>query len=243
MHNVRFAVDSARRQSDGNRSLVCGRVSRLFALLSMLVVGLHAAEASGADEGLSFERDIRPILRSHCFDCHGAGEQIEGNLDLRLRRSMVRGGDSGPAIEPGRAEESLLIERIRAGEMPPGPARVPSDEIERLAQWIAQGAATRRDEPESLPVGVAVYPEDREFWSFQPVRRRPVPIEGDLEAAHSSVDAFLLGAQRPQGQSLSPQADRRTLIRRLTNDLTGLPPQLEEVASFEEDPAPTRSIG
>ena len=91
---------------------------------------------------VSFERDVRPILREYCFDCHGANEDKKGNLDLRLVRFMHTGGDSGEAIVAGKPEESLLIERIASNEMPPGEADLPAAKLETLRRWIAAGAKT-----------------------------------------------------------------------------------------------------
>jgi mono/diheme cytochrome c family protein len=92
-----------------------------------------ATSATAPDKGaVLFERDIRPILRAHCLECHGADDKPKGNLDLRLRRFMVKGGDSGPAIEPGHAEKSVLLERVKSGEMPPERARISEKDIAML---------------------------------------------------------------------------------------------------------------
>ncbi len=132
-----------------------------------------------ADDALSgtltFEKDIRPILRAHCLDCHGATDDLKGGLDLRQVRLMLKGGDSGPAIKTGHADESLLMARIASGEMPPGEAKVTPHEREILTQWLAQGAPTARPEPETIPPGVGITPEERAFWSFQPIVRPPSP--------------------------------------------------------------------
>ena len=114
----------------------------LIASIAVLQPSL-ALSSDPADEGLFFERDIRPILRAHCLDCHGATDDLEGGLDLRQVRRMLTGGDSGAAISPGAPETSLLLERLHDQEMPPGPAKVPADEIETIASWIRQGAARR----------------------------------------------------------------------------------------------------
>ena len=94
-----------------------------------------------------FETEIRPILREYCFDCHGAVEEMEGGLDLRLVHLMISGGDSGSALVPGNPEESLLLTRVRDGDMPPGETRVSDDKIAVLEHWIRRGAPTRRAEP------------------------------------------------------------------------------------------------
>ena len=91
-----------------------------------------------------FETHVRPILRTYCFDCHGANEKPEGGLDLRLRRLIVKGGDSGPAIVPGDREASLLLQRVLDGEMPPTDKKVPPEQVNVLAAWISAGAPTPR---------------------------------------------------------------------------------------------------
>ena len=93
---------------------------------------------AGAAEPTMFERDVRPILKAYCLDCHGGGEALKGKLDLRLKRFAVKGGDSGPAIVAGKPEESYLLERLREGEMPPGEKKVPTEKIAVIERWIAE---------------------------------------------------------------------------------------------------------
>ncbi|MBT5020416.1 MAG: hypothetical protein HON04_16920, partial [Planctomicrobium sp.] len=120
-------------------------------LLCLLAVPqLANGEAADAPR---FESDIRPIFREFCYDCHGATTEIEANLDLRLVRFLKKGGDSGPAINLENAAESLLLERVKSGEMPPGEAHVPADKIAILEQWIQDGALTHRPEPEEIGPG------------------------------------------------------------------------------------------
>ena len=92
-----------------------------------------------AGERLTFEKDVRPIFKAYCLDCHGAGEVLKGHLDLRLKRFAERGGDTGPAVAPGQPEQSLLIERLKSGEMPPGEKKVPAEQIALIERWIADG--------------------------------------------------------------------------------------------------------
>src|SRR5262245_32996404 len=107
----------------------------LFAIA--FATGLVRAEAPSTP---TFEKDIRPLFKAHCFECHGDGAKLRGGLDLRLRRLAVEGGDTGPALEPGKADKSLLVERVRSGEMPPGKRKLTKDEIGVLERWIAAGA-------------------------------------------------------------------------------------------------------
>ncbi|HEY4311850.1 MAG TPA: PSD1 and planctomycete cytochrome C domain-containing protein [Pirellulales bacterium] len=183
-----------------------------------------------------FESDVRPILRTHCFDCHGANDEKKGNLDLRLVRFLLAGGDSGAAITPGDPAGSNLLARIRAGEMPPGDGKLTAKEIEILERWIAAGAKTARPEPETIPPGVGISVEERSWWAFQPLRRPAVPISTDPRV-RNPIDA-LLRAAMPEGLSFSPDADKRVLIQRASFDLLGLPPQPEDVEEFVADTSP-----
>ena len=204
----------------------------------MLVLCGCVASAVAA-EPLTFEQDIRPILRAHCYDCHGATQDVQGGLDLRLVRFMAEGGDQGPAIVPGSPDASLLLARIKQGEMPPNGGHVTDDEIATIEAWIAGGASTARPEPAELDPGIGITPEERAFWSFQPVRRPPVPATqhtGDGESIRTPIDAFIQAAM-PTGLTFSPDADRATLIRRAYFDLIGLPPTATELAEWLDDPS------
>jgi hypothetical protein len=196
--------------------------------------------AFAGDDSLTYERDVRPVLKTHCFQCHGEGQKQEGGLDLRLRRFVVQGGDSGPAIVPGKPEESLLVQRLQAGEMPPEEIthRPTAEVIERIEQWVAAGAVTARDEPESIGPEPYITEEERNFWSFQPVVRPPLPDVPNSERARTPVDRFLLAKLDENGLTFSPDVDRRTLLRRAYYDLVGLPPSPEEAAEFLADDSP-----
>ena len=183
---------------------------------------------------LTYEQHIRPIFRAHCFDCHGAAKDFKGKLDLRLVRHMKRGGESGPAIVAGKPGESYLLERVRSGEMPPGDARLSATEIQTLERWIAGGAPTARPEPESIGPGIGITPEERSFWSFQPIRRPVAPKFAADQRIRTPIDALLRKAM-PTGLSLSADADRITLIKRLYFDLIGLPPSPDAVQKWTTD--------
>ncbi len=198
--------------------------------------GTRADEATSAPQELTFEKHIRPILRAHCLDCHGADEAPQGGLDLRQVRLMQKGGVSGAAVVPGMADDSYLLDRIRSGEMPPGEAKVTAAELEILTQWVAQGARTARPEPENIPPGLGLSEEDRQFWSFRPIQKPAVPEVSNAVAdrVRSPIDAFLL-KEMPEGLSFAPEADRATLVRRLYFDLIGLPPTVEEQQRWQND--------
>ena len=194
-----------------------------------------AVRASDEPGGLTYEHDIRPIFKAHCFDCHGASEELKGDLDLRLKRLLVRGGKSGPAIQPGKPEESYLIRRVQTGQMPPGDNKLPPEQIAILRRWVAAGAPTARPEPDTLDAGISITPEERAFWSFQPIQRHPVPTVTTRDRARTPIDAFLLARMQPRGLTFSPDADKRTLLRRAFLDLTGLPPKPAQVELFLSD--------
>ena len=184
-----------------------------------------------ASEELLFEKHVRPILKAHCFQCHGEAGEKEAGLDLRLRRFIAAGGESGPAITPDAPQDSLLLERVRSGEMPPGEdKRLTAEETETLARWIEQGARTARPEPESLGDAPLFTEEERSYWAFQPVVRPPVPAVSS-SPIRTEVDAFILSAQ----QRYTEPADRNRLIRRASFDLIGLPPTPAEIDAFVAD--------
>lgn len=201
-------------------------------------LGLTSLGVAEETPTLHFETDIRPILKAHCWHCHGEEEELKGSLDTRLARFLLVGGDSGPAVVVGNHAESPLFERIASGEMPPGKKKVPAEELEKIVRWIDQGAKTLRPEPEKLADGDVFTEEDRKHWSFQPVVRPEVPQVKQVESVRTDIDRFLLARLESENQSFSPEADRQTLIRRLYFDLIGLPPSPEAVDVFVADESP-----
>lgn len=189
----------------------------------------------GAEEQLTFEQDIRPIFKAYCLDCHGATDEPEGGLDLRLRRLTLQGGESGAAIVPGDTEASYLIERIVSGEMPPGEKKLPAEHIVTIRRWITQGAATARPEPEKLDPGIGITPDERAFWSFQPIQRPEVPKGLSAELIATPIDAFILAKLQEHELAFSPQADKLTQLKRAYFGLTGLPPKPEAIDAFLND--------
>ena len=185
----------------------------------------------------TFEADVRPILKTHCFQCHGEESVNKGNLDVRLVRLLVSGGDSGAAVMPGKAVDSLLIERLESGEMPPGEKKVLAEELRVIREWIDQGARTARPEPVNVDQ-LTFTEEERSFWSLQPVVALPVPEVRSTNRMRTPVDAFVLERLERDGLSFSPDADKRTLIRRACFDLIGLPPSPEDVDTFLADQHP-----
>lgn len=202
-----------------------------------LIESTCLAESASPKTSLTFEKDIRPILRAHCLDCHGATETHEGALDLRLVRFIQKGGDSGTSLVVGKPEESLLLQRIESGEMPPGEGKVSAAEIKILKEWIAAGAPTARPEPETIGPGLPILPEERAWWAYQPLQRPEIPAFPAEARVRTPIDALLLKAM-PAGLKFSPDADKRTEILRVSFTLTGLPPTAEQIQQYIADNAP-----
>jgi len=197
----------------------------------ILFISLTAARA--LDREVTFERDVRPILKAYCTHCHGEEEKPEAGVDLRLRRFMdkpLEGG--GHVLIPGKPDESEMILLVREGEMPKKGKKLTPEHIAVLEQWIAQGAKVTKPEPETLPPGMFITDEDREWWAFKPITRTAAPATGH------PIDGFVRTKLREQKLDFASEADKPTLIRRVTLDLTGLPPKPEEVDAFVADTAP-----
>ncbi|MFM7556122.1 MAG: c-type cytochrome domain-containing protein, partial [Verrucomicrobiota bacterium] len=150
-----------------------GRAGWVALAFLMVTLGLPGAQETASAKIPArpvFERDIRPILKAHCFHCHGEEEKPKGGIDLRLRRLMLRNADpkADPAIVPGRPAQSRLLEVVRSGEMPKGGKPLSPQQVAILERWIAQGAPTLRPEPDEVPRWV-ITEEERAFWAFQPV--------------------------------------------------------------------------
>ena len=210
-------------------------------LLVAVAAGPAAADAPTPEAAAFFETTIRPLLVERCGKCHGT-ERVKGGLSLATRAAILAGGDSGPAVVEGEPAASLLIEAVRYDSVPqmPPDGRLPDPEIAALESWIAQGLPW----PESTPTvatessGFRITDEQRAFWSFQPVDRPEPPAVRDESWPRTAIDRFVLARLEAEGLRPAPEADRRTLIRRLSFDLTGLPPSPERVEAFVADPSP-----
>ena len=212
--------------------------SRLFSLLVPAVLFAPGAFAADTRE-LTFERDVRPILKAHCTHCHGEEEQPKGGVDLRLRRFMDKPlEDGGHVLVPGKPDASEMVLLIREGEMPKKGKKVPPEQLAIIERWIAQGAKTAKAEPESMPPGMFITDEDRDWWSFKPIARPAVPTPEAPSRVRNPIDAFVLAKLREQKLDFAPDADKRTLLRRVTLDLTGLLPAPKEVDDFLADNSP-----
>jgi len=211
--------------------------SRLFVLLAALLASCSQLVAAGA---VSFEKDVRPILKAHCFHCHGEEEKLGGGLDLRLKRLMLTGGESGPAIVAGQPDGSLLVDYLTSGLMPPEDVAVrpTEDEITTIVNWIASGAAVEGPEPATIDRGFYITNQERQFWSFKPVVRPSLPHVKDQTRAANEIDLFLLEKLESADLSFSGQASKEVLVRRAYLDLTGLPPTPSQVEHFMLDSQP-----
>jgi hypothetical protein len=175
-----------------------------------------------------FNEQVGPLLTGKCLFCH-AGERRKGGLDLTRRVSALAGGEGGAAVVPGQPDESLMFEKVAAGEMPPrNPLR--PEQVTAVRQWIEAGAPYP---VEPLRPGRA----GPDWWSLRPIGRPGPPREYD-PWVRTPIDAFILAKLKEQGLAPSPEAGRAALIRRVSFDLTGLPPTPEETAAFVADCAP-----
>jgi hypothetical protein len=210
----------------------------LHALLALL---LTFAPGEG-DE--FFEKEVRPLLVERCQRCHGEAKP-KGGLKLTSRASILAGGDTGPAAVAGKPEASLLVQAIRYQDEPrmPPKGKLADREVETLTRWVAMGlpwpeAKAEVSAPTTPGKAYKITDEQRRFWSFQPIRDVPPPPVRDASWPEGPIDRFLLAALEAKGLRPAPPADKRTLIRRATFDLTGLPPTPEEVAAFLADDSP-----
>lgn len=218
---------------------------KLWATAGLALGGAAAAVAAepSAESVEFFEKRVRPILVEHCQKCHGAEKQ-KGGLRLDSRDALMQGGDSGPAVVTGEPAKSLLIEAVSYDpdgyQMPPT-GKLSDDAIAALTEWVKQGApwpgsAGGSRIPSQLTA--AELAERAQHWSFQPVRAVPPSAVERADWPRNPIDAFILQAQEQAGLAPSAPADRRALLRRVTLELTGLPPTPEEIESFLGDAAP-----
>jgi cytochrome c553 len=157
-------------------------------LPSFVLLAAVASTARGVERGVSFEKDVRPILKAHCTQCHGEEEKPKGGVDLRLRRFMDKELEDGAhVLVPGKPDKSEMILLVREGEMPRKGKPLTPEQIAVLEKWIAQGAKTTRPEPATLPPGAYVAEDDREFWSFKPITRPAVPTVPEAQGSKSKI--------------------------------------------------------
>ncbi|HEX7159214.1 MAG TPA: PSD1 and planctomycete cytochrome C domain-containing protein [Edaphobacter sp.] len=203
---------------------------------------LTAAQAKGSPGDDFFENKVRPILATQCGSCHL--DRAAGGLSLSSREALLKGGNTGPAIVPGDPEKSLLITAVHQSgslKMPKGGSKLSSAEIEALTEWVKMGAPWPQAAAPVRTAGKQITPDMRRFWSFQSLKDFPVPAIKDpalKDWTKTDIDHFVLAKLEEKGLKPAAMADKRTLIRRATLDLTGLPPTPEEIAAFEKDSSP-----
>jgi hypothetical protein len=220
------------------------RFWRAFGFALCLVA--FAMGAMGADDPAGtefFESKIRPILVDNCYSCHSQqSAKIKGGLLLDTREGVLKGGDTGPAIKPGDVEQSLLIKAVRYTDdnlrMPPKNKKLAPAQIASLETWVKMGAPDPRASPTGIAKFETIRAKARSHWAFQPIREPNVPAVKNKRFVRTPVDNFILARLEGAHLSPSPIADKRTLIRRATFDLTGLPPTPGEVAAFVADKSP-----
>ncbi len=205
-------------------------------LLGLLL--LPVAIAAGDDAAkVDYSTQIKPLLAKHCAKCHGAQKQ-ESGLRVDSGRAVLDGGDTGPAIVPRDAAKSLLIQAVTGTEgvskMPPEGPGLTADEIRLLTEWIAAGGSFPADEK----VAVATARKGTDHWSFQPVQHPVPPSVAAVKSVRGALDSFIVAKQEQVQLTPSPEADRATLIRRVSLDLRGIPPTPDEVHEFLDDTAP-----
>jgi mono/diheme cytochrome c family protein len=203
--------------------------SRFGPLLALLCLATPAAAAEPA----LFAECVAPLLRQRCLSCHG--QKKRGGLDLSTRAGLLRGGDGGAVVVPGSAARSRLLQMVSGPEakMPKQGPRLTAAQVAALRQWVEAGAPWL--------AGVTLAAQGRppdDWWSLRPLARPPVPAVKGRAWVRNPIDAFVLAALEAKGLRPSPPADRRTLIRRVTFDLHGLPPTPEEIDAFVNDPGP-----
>src|SRR5438067_1104712 len=203
------------------------------AALTLLMVAAAAGSAAALHlepAAPSYEREVRPILVRRCYACHSRQVPVpQGGLLLDSAAGWRRGGTSGPAVIPGHPEKSLLIQAVRydgTRKMPPA-GRLPEAEVALLTRWVAAGAPGGPKD--------AGAEDPARWWAFRPLRLPPLPRVRQLSWCRTPIDRFVLAKLEAKGLRPSPPADRRTLIRRATFDLTGLPPTPAEVRAFLAD--------
>ncbi len=204
-----------------------------FWLLCAPSLGFGEEQAPTPEQVKFFETNVRPVLANHCYKCHGAEKQ-KGDLRLDSATAILKGGLNGPSVIPGKADDSLLIKAISHNDadlkMPPD-EKLSDRQIADLTKWVKMGAPYPRD------AAVQANPA-KGIWSFQPIASPDVPEVKDAAWAKSPLDRFVLAKLEAAGLKLVAPADKRTLIRRATFDLTGLPPTLKEIDAFLADESP-----
>jgi Protein of unknown function (DUF1553)/Protein of unknown function (DUF1549)/Planctomycete cytochrome C len=219
------------------------QIPRAWCVALGLIATILAPIQSKADEpeGISFfERKIRPVLVKECYPCHSSeAKRVKGGLRLDSKASVLKGGDSGPALVPGKADESRLLDALRYDgiEMPPR-SKLPDEVVADFERWVNLGAPDPRD-GRTAPTRIGIDVEaGRRSWAYQQPRRHQPPPVADADWPRTDVDRFILSSLEARGIRPTSDVNRTILVRRLYYDLVGLPPSPEEIASFVADTSP-----
>jgi hypothetical protein len=211
---------------------------------------IQAVETNTAPRGFSreqidfYEKKVQPILEQNCYKCHShQAEKIKGGFVLDSRDGLLKGGETGPAVVPGNAEQSLLIKAVRHVDedlQMPQKRKLADADIAMLTEWVKLGApyAENQVTSASVPKGRRSTTEDRSWWSFQPVGQPVIPEVKDNGWSRNPIDHFIFSKLTVEGLRPSPAAQPRALIRRVYFDLIGLPPSADDVERFVADPSP-----
>jgi hypothetical protein len=215
-------------------------MKKLTVLLTLLLTSSVASAAEPDRKGLDFfEAKIRPMLVKHCYECHSAGaigkKNLKGGLLLDSRDGSRKGGESGPAVVPGKPDESLLITALKhdSFKMPPK-GKLPDELIAHFVKWVEMGAPDPRDGVAVATTGIDI-DAGRKHWSFQPLTQPDPPAVKDEAWGRNSLDHFVRAKQEAAGVTPNGIASPRTLIRRAYFDLIGLPPKPEDIERFVAD--------
>lgn len=208
--------------------------------LALATTAYGAADLS-PEQLTFFESNIRPVLIKSCYECHAEdSEKLKGGLLLDSKAGWMRGGDTGPSIIPGNANDSLLMHMIRhdpSYEAMPPKSKLTDAQINDFAKWINEGAYDPRDREigELKNVDYFNLEERKQWWSFQPIKEYAVPEVSDRNWPRNAYDHFILSALDDKGWQPAPEASKQALLRRLSFDLIGLAPTPEEMRAFLED--------
>ena len=207
------------------------------ALLAGWVAG--GADPAPAGATVDFARDVQPIFAQNCYKCHDA-QHRKGGLQLDLKAAALAGGDDGAILTPGDPDHSKLIHFVRGDDpkevMPPKGKgdRLTPEQVDVLVRWVKQGAAW----PDGVAPVAGAKPQAATHWAFKKPVRPELPAVKQKDWVRSPIDAFILARLEKEGLTASKEADRHSLIRRVSLDLTGLPPTQEQVKQFVEDTSP-----
>ncbi len=216
----------------------------IYTLLAAVLTAAPQQKPATPDQIEFFEKKVRPVLASHCYTCHSADTQPHGELRVDDRNGLLTGGNSGPAVVPGHPEQSLLLQRIRSTDpkrhMPREGTPLTEAEIADLTTWIRDGVAWPSElVPASLGKGGPAYPRLRaRHWAWQPLTNPAAPVVAEVNWPFGDIDRFILAKLEQNKLTPVADADPATLIRRVTFDLTGLPPSPAEIEAFVNDKSP-----